>query len=331
MTSMCGASSPRPRSASRCSTPNRCCSSTTTRPRSANPTRSWISACVPTTMPASPDCASSSACALGLRAQRAGEQRDLRGLLGRAQLAGLAERAEQRAQRAGVLRGEHLGGREHRGLPAGVDDLQHRPQRDDRLAGADVALHEPVHRVLARRGRRRSRRRPPAGPSVSANGSRASNASSRPPGRGGHAAAGRCDGGLAAQRERELHAHRLVPHQPVRGRRGGRPRPRARGCGAAPGPARRGPRGSRSAAGSGSVGSSSMSSTCRTQRAICQRAELRRWPGRRRGTGGPRRSSSSGSNCGWVSCSLLVEHRRPCRRTRARSPGFTTWLDLVRR
>ena len=50
-----------PRSASRCSTPKRCCSSTTTRPSSANSTCSWISACVPTTMPASPVTASSSA------------------------------------------------------------------------------------------------------------------------------------------------------------------------------------------------------------------------------------------------------------------------------
>ena len=40
--------------AARCSTPKRCCSSTTTRPRSANITFSSSSAWVPTTMPASP-------------------------------------------------------------------------------------------------------------------------------------------------------------------------------------------------------------------------------------------------------------------------------------
>ena len=38
-------------------------------------------------------------------------------------------------------------GREQRGLAAGVDDAQHRPQRDQGLAGADLALEQPVHRV----------------------------------------------------------------------------------------------------------------------------------------------------------------------------------------
>jgi len=52
MTSECASS--RVRSTSRCSTPNRCCSSTTTRPRSSNRTCSDRSAWVPTTMPASP-------------------------------------------------------------------------------------------------------------------------------------------------------------------------------------------------------------------------------------------------------------------------------------
>ena len=65
-----------PRRASRCSTPKRCCSSTTTRPSSANSTRSWISAWVPTTMPASPDSASSSAFVFACRRQRTREQRD---------------------------------------------------------------------------------------------------------------------------------------------------------------------------------------------------------------------------------------------------------------
>ena len=47
-----------------------------------------------------------------------------------------------------VLLGEHLGRREHRRLPAGVDDGEHRAQRDHRLARADLALEQPVHRVL---------------------------------------------------------------------------------------------------------------------------------------------------------------------------------------
>ena len=62
MTSRCGTVCPvRDRSSSRWRTPNRCCSSTTTRPRSAKPTPSWITAWVPTTIPAAPDCTSSSA------------------------------------------------------------------------------------------------------------------------------------------------------------------------------------------------------------------------------------------------------------------------------
>ena len=54
ITSTCGGTAPLPRRASRCSTPKRCCSSTTTRARSRKSTFSWSSACVPTTMPASP-------------------------------------------------------------------------------------------------------------------------------------------------------------------------------------------------------------------------------------------------------------------------------------
>ena len=59
ITRTCGGCFPLPRNASRCSTPKRCCSSTTTSPRSKNWTCSWIRACVPMTMPASPDAASS--------------------------------------------------------------------------------------------------------------------------------------------------------------------------------------------------------------------------------------------------------------------------------
>ena len=55
MTSTCGRlSAALARSASRCSTPNRCCSSMTTRPRSSNWTCSSSSAWVPITIPASP-------------------------------------------------------------------------------------------------------------------------------------------------------------------------------------------------------------------------------------------------------------------------------------
>ena len=57
------------------------------------------------------------------------------------------EVAEHRGDRAEVLLGEHLGRRQERGLAAGVDDPEHRPQRDEGLAGADLALEQPVHRV----------------------------------------------------------------------------------------------------------------------------------------------------------------------------------------
>ena len=46
-----------------------------------------------------------------------------------------------------MLLGEHLGGREQRRLAPGVDDAQHRAERHDGLAGADLALEQPVHRV----------------------------------------------------------------------------------------------------------------------------------------------------------------------------------------
>ena len=64
ITSTCGTTFPRalPRSWSRCSTPKRCCSSTTTIARSKNSTESWMSACVPMTMSASPVTTSRSAC-----------------------------------------------------------------------------------------------------------------------------------------------------------------------------------------------------------------------------------------------------------------------------
>ena len=52
----CGAR-PSPRAA-RCSTPKRCCSSTTATARSANSTSRWMSACVPTAIPTSPEATS---------------------------------------------------------------------------------------------------------------------------------------------------------------------------------------------------------------------------------------------------------------------------------
>ena len=46
-----------------------------------------------------------------------------------------------------VLRGEHLGGRDHRRLIAALCGHVHAAQRDGRLAAADVPLQQPVHAV----------------------------------------------------------------------------------------------------------------------------------------------------------------------------------------
>ena len=80
-------------------------------------------------------------------AHRAGEQRDGGGVGVAAEHPPGRQVAEHRGDRAVVLLGEHLGGREQRRLGTGVDDPQHRPQRHQRLAGADLALEQPVHRV----------------------------------------------------------------------------------------------------------------------------------------------------------------------------------------
>ena len=45
-----------------------------------------------------------------------------------------------------VLLCEHLGGRHQRPLVAALDRDEHRRDGDERLAGADVALEQPVHR-----------------------------------------------------------------------------------------------------------------------------------------------------------------------------------------
>ena len=46
-----------------------------------------------------------------------------------------------------MLLGEDLGRRHERDLQAVLHRDQRRQQRDDRLAGADVALQQPVHRL----------------------------------------------------------------------------------------------------------------------------------------------------------------------------------------
>ncbi len=114
-------------------------------------------------MPASPVAIRDMASAARGLGHRAGEQRD-RGAVGvAAEHAAAGEVAEHRGDRAVVLLGEHLGRREQRGLAAGVDDAEHGAQRDDGLAGADLALEQAVHRVRLREVVLDLARRPRAG------------------------------------------------------------------------------------------------------------------------------------------------------------------------
>ncbi len=61
-----------------------------------------------------------------------------------------AQRLEPLHQLAEVLLGEDLGRRHQRALPARADRGGRRQRRDDGLAGADVALQQPVHRLRQR-------------------------------------------------------------------------------------------------------------------------------------------------------------------------------------
>nr|BFE68427.1 hypothetical protein GCM10020092_017280 [Actinoplanes digitatis] len=76
----------------------------------------------------------------GRRAERTGDQGQLRAVGVAVQLAGPAQRAQLGTDAAVVLGGEHLGRRQQRGLAARVDDLEHRADRDEGLARADLAL-----------------------------------------------------------------------------------------------------------------------------------------------------------------------------------------------
>ena len=60
------------------------------------------------------------------------------------------ERREPAREVLRVLLGEQFRRRHQRGLEAGLDDVGGRERGDDRLAGADVALHEAHHRVRHR-------------------------------------------------------------------------------------------------------------------------------------------------------------------------------------
>ena len=81
---------------------------------------------------------------------RSREERDARAVGVPAELPALREVAQHGAHRRGVLRREHLRGREEGCLCAGVDDGEHRSQRHDRLTRADLTLEQSVHGHLTR-------------------------------------------------------------------------------------------------------------------------------------------------------------------------------------
>jgi hypothetical protein len=122
------------RSASRCRTPKRCCSSTTARPSRWYSTDSWISACVPTTSCASP--------LPMLPAPRAAPPRAGRPVRSRPRT-GRSPSSDRRVR--SVLLRQDLRGRHQRRLVAVLHGAQHREERDHRLPGSHVPLEEAVH------------------------------------------------------------------------------------------------------------------------------------------------------------------------------------------
>ena len=168
-------------------------------------------------MPASPEAIAAERGPPRGRAERPGDERDLGAVRVAVQLAGAAERPEQLAHAAQVLRGEHLGRREQRGLPAGVDDLEHRAQRAERLARADLALQQPVHRMRRRQVVRDllADRLLAAGQLVRQR--RVEAGQQRRRERVGRGVRRRLGGPVLALHQRQLHGERLVPLQPLAG------------------------------------------------------------------------------------------------------------------
>ena len=118
-----------------CATPNRCSSSTTSRPRSRNSTSFDSSRCVPTMMSTLPAARSASVsfCSALLRNRLTMSMRD-------------REAGEALAQRLLVLERQHGRRREKRDLLAVHHRLERGAHRDLGLAVADVAAEQPVHR-----------------------------------------------------------------------------------------------------------------------------------------------------------------------------------------
>ena len=145
-------------------------------------------------------------------------QRDAGAVRVAVELAGAASGPSRSRQAAQMLHGEHLGRRQQRRLSAGVDHLQHRPQRAHRLARADLALQQPVHRVRRAPGRPRSPRRPRAARRSARTAAGASNVASSPSLRAWSRGAGESAARpLAALHKRQLYGERLVPLEPLAG------------------------------------------------------------------------------------------------------------------
>ena len=82
------------------------------------------------------------------RGLRPSEQRHPGPEVGAAEQAALGERAEQGRDRTVVLLGQHLRRRQQCGLTAGVDDGEHRAQRDHGLPRPHLALEQSVHGMV---------------------------------------------------------------------------------------------------------------------------------------------------------------------------------------
>ena len=131
--------SPLPLSRARCSTPNRCCSSTTTRPSRRNSTPSWTSAWVPTTHAVLPAAEPGAPGRPLPRLERGGQERQLH-----------AERLQELAKGHEVLLRQDLRRRHHRRLVAGLDRGQDPERGHHRLPRSDVTLEKAVHRMRRR-------------------------------------------------------------------------------------------------------------------------------------------------------------------------------------
>ena len=137
------------------------------------------------------------------------------------QAAGALQVAEQGAHRREVLFGQHLGRHHERALVPALHGGEQRGERDDRLARADVALEEPVHRERTRHVGDDHRQRLALGAGELV-GQAGEESCDEGPGHGArhlpgrHVVAERPGVGLErapAQDERELQAEQLVEHE----------------------------------------------------------------------------------------------------------------------